>query len=108
MLTGEVGQSAEKLYVVASIYLIASICWWILFRTFKSLYVLAGPFAFYGFAFFLLGVAPYAKTAFGRGWIQNIATAFYAAASSSGAFYFSLNFGSEGTFALGLITLETC
>jgi alpha-1,3-glucan synthase len=100
LLTGEVGQSAQKLYVVASIYLIASICWWLVFRIFKSLYVLAVPFGFYGLAFFFLGLAPYAKTAFGRGWVQNIATAFYAAASSSGAFYFSLNFGSEGMFSI--------
>ena len=54
------------------------------------------PFAFYGFAFFLLGLAPYARTTVGRGWVQNVATAFYAMASSSGAFFFSLNFGSEG------------
>jgi len=58
--------------------------------------VLATPFAAYGFAFFLLGLAPYAHTEFGRGWVQNVATGFYAMASSSGAFYFSLNFGSEG------------
>lgn len=70
--------------------------WWAIFRTCKSVYVLATPFACYGLAFFLLGMAPYAKTDYGRGWVQNMATAFYAIASASGAFFFALNFGSEG------------
>ena len=48
-------------------------------------------------AFLLLGFAPFAKGILSRGWVQNVATAFYAAASSSGAFFFALNFGSEGT-----------
>lgn len=50
----------------------------------------------YGLAFLLLGLAPYGRTQFAQGWIQNVATAFYAMASSSGAFFFALNFGSEG------------
>lgn len=97
LLTGEVGQSAQKLYVIASVYLIFSIIWWVIFRKLQSKYVLSLPFALYGLAFFLLGLAPFAHTVLGRGWIQNVATAFYAAASSSGAFFFALNFGSEGT-----------
>ena len=68
------------------------------FRIWKSVYVLSVPFAIYGLAFLLLGLAPYGKTQIARGWIQNVATAFYAMASSSGAFYFALNFGSEGQF----------
>ena len=96
LLTGEVGQTAEKLYVLATIYLVFSLLWWGLFRRLQSVYVLSLPYAFYGLAFFILGLAPYAKTLVGRGWVQNLATGFYAAASSSGAFYFSLNFGSEG------------
>lgn len=47
-------------------------------------------------AFFLLGLAPYAKDAAQRGWIQNVATAFYAVASSSGSIFFAINFGDEG------------
>lgn len=50
LLTGEVGQTAEKLYVIASIYLATSIMWWFVFRTFKSIYVLSMPFVFYGSA----------------------------------------------------------
>jgi len=98
LLTGAVGQAAEKLYIIASIYLLSSIVWWAVFRTCKSVYVLATPFACYGLAFFLLGMAPYARTDYGRGWVQNVATAFYAIASASGAFFFALNFGSEGNY----------
>jgi len=50
LLTGEVGQTAEKLYVIASIYLATSVMWWFVFRYFKSIYVLSVPFVFYGFA----------------------------------------------------------
>ena len=50
LLTGTVGQTAEKLYVVASIYLLTSLMWWFCFRYFKSIYVLSIPFFFYGFA----------------------------------------------------------
>ena len=96
LISGTVGQTAEKLYVVASIYLATSVCWWIMYRTMKSIYVLSVPFLFYGLAFFLLGLAPYAKDADQRGWVQNAATAMYAIASSSGSIFFALNFGDEG------------
>lgn len=50
LLTGTVGQTAEKLYVVASIYLLTSVMWWFCFRYLKSIYVLSIPFLFYGLA----------------------------------------------------------
>jgi len=50
LLTGTVGQTAEKLYVIASIYLVTSIMWWFCFRSFKSIYVLSLPFLAYGAA----------------------------------------------------------
>lgn len=50
LLTGTVGETANKLYVVASIYLVASMIWWVCFRSLKSIYVLSVPFIFYGFA----------------------------------------------------------
>lgn len=59
-------------------------------------------------AFFLLGVAPYASSIAGRGWIQNVATACYAIASSSGAFFFSLNFGSEGSVPVATWSFRAC
>ncbi|OCK84430.1 glycosyltransferase family 5 protein [Lepidopterella palustris CBS 459.81] len=96
LLTGAIGESAEKLYIVASIYLVTSIMWWMIFRTLKSIYVLSLPFLFYGIAFLLIGLAPLLKSESGTGWIQNVATGFYAMASSSGSIYFALNFGDEG------------
>ncbi|KAG5298100.1 alpha-1,3-glucan synthase [Histoplasma ohiense] len=95
LLTGEVGQSATKLYAVATTYLITSIIWWFIFRSFKSVIPLSLPFFFYGLAFMFIGVAHFAPTDDGVGWIQNIRAALYAAASSSGSIFFALNFGDE-------------
>jgi len=96
LISGTIGQTAEKLYVIASIYFATSACWWVMYQTMKSVYVLSIPFLFYGLAFFLLGLAPFARNADQRGWMQNIATAMYAVASSSGSIFFALNFGDEG------------
>jgi alpha-1,3-glucan synthase len=96
LISGIVGQTPEKLYAVASIYLVTSVIWWVMYRKLESIYVLSVPFLFYGFAFFLLGLAPYATSPYQRGWIQNAATGMYAIASSSGSIFFALNFGDEG------------
>lgn len=96
LLTGEVGQTATKLYIVASIYLVASMLWWLCFRRFASYVSLSLPFLFYGTAFFLVGIAHFAPTVDGRGWVQNVGTGFYTLASASGALFFALNFGDEG------------
>jgi alpha-1,3-glucan synthase len=82
--------------VIASTYLVTSILWWFVLRSLKSIYVLSLPFFFYGSAFFLVGMAHFASTVSGRGWVQNIATGCYATASSSGSIFFALNFGDEG------------
>ncbi|KAI1342006.1 alpha-1,3-glucan synthase [Xylariaceae sp. FL0016] len=96
LLTGEVGQSATKLYVVASIYLASTIMWYAMSRLTPAIHVLSIPYAFYGMAFFILGLSPFGPTAAGRGWMQNVATGLYAVASSSGALAFAFNFGDEG------------
>ncbi|KAK3321955.1 alpha-1,3-glucan synthase Ags2 [Apodospora peruviana] len=96
LLTGELGQSANRLYVVASLYLATSIIWGILSRTTKAVYSLSLPWIFYGFAFLLIGVAPFFKDPVARSWVQNVATGFYATGSSSGAIFFAFNFGDEG------------
>lgn len=96
LLTGEVGQTAEKLYFIASIYLVTSIMWWFAFRSFKSIVALSTPFLFYGMAFFLIGSAHFSNSTSARGWIQNVGTGLYALASSSGSVFFALNFGDEG------------
>ncbi|KAE8155104.1 hypothetical protein BDV25DRAFT_169289 [Aspergillus avenaceus] len=96
LLTGEVGQTAEKLYGIATTYLIASICWWLIFRYFKSIVCLSLPWFFYGLAFLLIGSAHFDGNSFNRGWIQNVGSGAYAVASSSGSIFFALNFGDEG------------
>jgi alpha-1,3-glucan synthase len=95
LLTGEVGQTAEKLYGIATTYLITSIVWWFVFRYFKSIVCLSVPWFFYGVAFLLIGLAHFEHDEFTRGWIQNVASGFYATASSSGSIFFALNFGDE-------------
>ena len=95
LLTGEVGQTPEKLYGIATVYLITSIIWWFIFRFFKSVVCLSLPWFFYGLAFTLIGVAHWESNEFNRGWIQNVASGAYAAASSSGSLFFALNFGDE-------------
>jgi alpha-1,3-glucan synthase len=96
LLTGSVGQQAEKLYSISTVYAITSILWWLLFRRAKAVWTLSTPFFFYGLAFLLLGVAPLLPSANGVFWMQNVATAVYATASSSGALFFAMNFGDEG------------
>ncbi|KAA8645027.1 alpha-1,3-glucan synthase Ags1 [Aspergillus tanneri] len=96
LLTGEVGQTAEKLYGIATTYAITSVCWWLAFRYFKSVVCLSTPWFFYGLAFLLIGSAHWDSNSFNRGWIQNVGSGFYAAASSSGSIFFALNFGDEG------------
>ena len=95
LLTGEVGQTAEKLYGIATVYLITSIIWWIFFRFFKSVVVLSLPWLLYGIAFLIIGVAHFESDMSTRGWIQNVGSGVYAAASSSGSIFFALNFGDE-------------
>lgn len=98
LLTGAVGQPANKLYTLCGIYIIASLCWWVLYRKAKSIYVLSMPFIFFGACFFLLGSAILSKDSFTIGWIYNVATGLYTAGSAAGSFYFALNFGTEGMY----------
>lgn len=96
LLTGQIGQPASKLYIVACIYLVSSLICWIAFRWFKALYILCLPWLFYGLAFFFLGISPYGQTVSARGWIQDTAVGLYAVASAAGSFFFAQNFGSQG------------
>ncbi|KAJ5273854.1 hypothetical protein N7478_008979 [Penicillium angulare] len=96
LLTGEVGETAEKLYGIATTYAITSICWWLVYRYFKSVVCLSTPWFFYGIAFLLIGSAHWVDDSFTRGWVQNIGSGCYAAASSSGSIFFASNFGDEG------------
>ncbi|KAI9835518.1 MAG: hypothetical protein M1819_001969 [Sarea resinae] len=108
LLTGEVGQTATKLYIIATIYAVTSILWWFLFRAVKAVYVLSIPFLFYGFAFLFIGVSPFVSGYGGRGWVQNIATGLYTIASSSGSIFFALNFGDEGGAPIASWVFRAC
>jgi alpha-1,3-glucan synthase len=96
LLTGEIGQSAEKLYAIAGIYLVFSLTWGMLTRYVKLLYLLTVPFLLYGLAFLLIGTSPFVHDLNRRFWTQSIATGLYAAASASGSLFFAFNFGDEG------------
>jgi len=96
LLTGAVGEPADKLYVLCSIYLAFSFIWWILYRTTKAIYCLSAPFGFFGACFLLLGLSKCATTASSRSWMFDVAAGLYTAGSAAGAFFFSLNFGTEG------------
>ncbi|PSK36035.1 Cell wall alpha-1,3-glucan synthase ags1 [Elsinoe australis] len=107
LLTGTVGQTANELYAIATVYFIFSCIWWYIFRRLPCLYVISGPWAFYGFAFLLLGIAPW-TTSTARYWIQHVATGSYAAASASGSFFFAQNFGSTGSVPVRTWGFRAC
>ncbi|KAB8236607.1 alpha-1,3-glucan synthase Ags3 [Aspergillus alliaceus] len=96
LFVGQVGETATKLYIIAAIYCISSICWWFLFCCFPALLVLSLPWFIYSIAFIVIGISPFGATSLGRAWAQNVATGIYAAASSSGSLFFALNFGDQG------------
>lgn len=96
LLTGQVGQAANEVYIISSIYIVASIVWWLIFRNFGSRTCLSLPFFFYGLAFLLVGLARYASTGTPRSYLNHVASGAYAVGSASGTFMFVLNFGDEG------------
>ncbi|KAF1984700.1 glycosyltransferase family 5 protein [Aulographum hederae CBS 113979] len=108
LLTGEVGQTAETLYIIASVYAATSVMWWLAFRRLRSVYVLSTPFIFYGLAFLFIGVAPFVHSYDGRGTIQKVASGLYTVASSSGSIFFALNFGDEGGAPVKTWVLRAC
>ncbi|KAF2214124.1 glycosyltransferase family 5 protein [Cercospora zeae-maydis SCOH1-5] len=97
LISGQVGQTAGQLYTIACIYLATTLIWWLIFRRFEAVWCLSLPWVFYGLAFWLLAFAPFGKSDSARGWVQNVATAMYAVASSSGSLFFAQNFGSLGS-----------
>ncbi len=59
LLTGETKQAPEKLYMVASTYVVTSLIWWAVERHFKFVYALSALWFFFGLAFLLIGVSPF-------------------------------------------------
>lgn len=108
LLTGEVGQTATKLYMVSGTYAVTSILWWLIFRRFQSLYSLSLPWFFYGLAFLLLGVSPFLPASSARGIVQDVATCLYATGASTGSLFFSVNFGDEGGAPINTWIFRAC
>lgn len=108
LLSGTTTQTANKLYMVASVYLGTSILWWLLFRRLPSLYTLALPFLFYGLAFLLLGISPLLAANAGRSTLQDVATCLYATAASTGSLFFAVNFGDEGGAPISIWLFRAC
>lgn len=108
LLTGEIGQSATRLYTIAGIYLGFSIVWAVLSRYVKLLYVLTTPFLLYGAAFILVGASPFITNLDDRALMQNFATGVYAAASASGSLFFAFNFGDEASAPITIWIWRAC
>ncbi|KAI9720143.1 MAG: Cell wall alpha-1,3-glucan synthase ags1 [Chrysothrix sp. TS-e1954] len=96
LLTGQVGEAATQVYIISVIYILASIFWWIIFRTMGSRSSLSLPYFFYGLAFILVAFSRYATTGTPRSWVNHTSSGAYAVASAAGTFFFVLNFGDEG------------
>jgi alpha-1,3-glucan synthase len=108
LISGQVGQTATQLYIIACVYLATTFIWWFLFRRISLKYCLSLPFFFYGFAFLLIALAPYGTTTAMRGNIQMAASSMYAVASSSGSIFFAQNFGSLGSVAVKDWAFRAC
>ncbi|KAJ6046957.1 hypothetical protein N7444_008211 [Penicillium canescens] len=83
LLVGQVGETAVKLYIIATIYCVSTIAWWTLFYRFPS--------HSWSSAFHPSGSL--VSVEHGH---RNVAAGVYAAASSSGSLFFALNFGDQG------------
>ncbi len=107
-MNGTIGESANKLYIIVSIYLVTSFGWWILYRRLQTVYVVSIPFFFYGLAFLLIAISPFGPSPTARDWLHNVATGFYSMASSSGALYFAVNFADEGGAPVTAFVYRAC
>ncbi|KAI3398107.1 hypothetical protein diail_9860 [Diaporthe ilicicola] len=108
LLTGEVGQTETKLYMVAGTYGLTSILWWLIYRRFQSLYTLSLPWFFYGLSFLLIGISPFLSSDSSRNTVQSLATCLYAAGASTGSIFFAVNFGDEGGSPISTWIFRAC
>lgn len=96
LLVGQIGETATRLYVIATIYCVSSIAWWFMYTRLPAVVLLSSAWFIYCMAFIVLSVSPFGTSAVGREWAQNVAAGIYAVASSSGSLFFALNFGDQG------------
>lgn len=108
LLTGQVGAPASKLYTLCSIYLIMSGVWWMLHRYVRSVYLLAAPFFFFGFAFLVLAASSGVHDSELVGHLWTAGSCLYTVGSASYAFYFALNFGTEAGIGAEVWAWRAC
>nr|KIR88547.1 alpha-1,3-glucan synthase [Cryptococcus tetragattii IND107] len=109
LLGGSNTQTATDLYIICSIFAVATIAWYTLFRMKPSVYCLSLPWVIFTIAFLLIGfpsihgvfLAP-------RLTITRVATYMYAIASSAGFLFFGLNFGEEAGAATEIWVTRAC
>ncbi|WVW86411.1 hypothetical protein I302_108457 [Kwoniella bestiolae CBS 10118] len=109
LLGGSNVQKEVDLYIICSIFVVATLAWYTLFRMKPSVWCLSIPWATFAVAFFLIGLPSLHGALLGpRVTITRIATWFYAIASSAGFLFFGLNFGEEAGAATEVWVTRAC
>jgi alpha-1,3-glucan synthase len=67
-------ETSERLYILGTIYVATSCMWWLMFRSFKSIFALSLPFFFYGLSFLLIGILASLPGGVRRDWMARAAT----------------------------------
>ena len=109
LLGGSNTQKEVDLYIICSIFIVATVAWYTLFRMRPSVYVLSLPWVFFAIAFLLIGFpsirGPFTAP---RTTITRVATYCYAVASAAGFLFFGLNFGEEAGAATEVWITRAC
>ncbi|ORX40442.1 hypothetical protein BD324DRAFT_677915 [Kockovaella imperatae] len=109
LLGGTNTMTEIDLYIISSIFFVASIAWYTLFRMKPSVWVLTVPWIMFGIAFILIGF-PSLHGIFTphRQIISRVAVWCYAVASGAGFLFFGLNFGDEAGSATEVWVVRAC
>ncbi|WVQ83663.1 hypothetical protein IAT38_005806 [Cryptococcus sp. DSM 104549] len=109
LLGGSNTQTQTDLFIICSIFAVATIGWYTLFRMKPSVYCLSLPWAMFAIAFLLIGFPSLHGVFLGpRKTITRVATYLYAIASSAGFLFFGLNFGEEAGAATEVWVTRAC
>ena len=89
-------QLSTNTFATGSVFILGTLVWWALYRSFPSRHVLYIPFIIYSAAFVLFFTSSLSVVSLHVSWwADRFALWLYTFASSSGCFYFTLNFGEE-------------
>ncbi|WVN90024.1 uncharacterized protein L203_105256 [Cryptococcus depauperatus CBS 7841] len=109
LLGGSNTQTETDLYIICSIFAVATAAWYTLFRMKPSIWCLTLPWAIFTIAFLLIGFPSLHGVFLGpRRTITRVATWCYAVASSAGFLFFGLNFGEEAGAATEVWVTRAC